>query len=276
MRGRVDRYNQTPALALTFGVDVAQPFQEILDDLGTHNKIVMSQRDGGEYESSLAAGSMSTLAPPDGVGEYKQRVEVDTADETADLPVLAEWWLYRGTLPRARYSSVTVNLAANPELVDACNVLEIGDLITVDGYEPDTIPLIVIGFTDVIGWHNDRPVRSITFTTRPADLFMPGVYDTVRYDSASTSTGTVSYPPGATSIVFSTTDSGDAWATTGNGTPYDCICSGERFTVTAMGAVSGSGPYLQTATVVRSVNGVRKTLNSDEEIHAFAAGRYAL
>jgi hypothetical protein len=275
MRGRRDRYEQTPVLELTFGVDVAPPFQETLDDLDTHNRIVVSQRDGGDYEAILSSGVMSVQPPPDGVGEYKQRVDVCTADEAADLPALAGWWLNRGTLARSRYATVTVNLGANPELADACNTLEIGDLITVAGYEPDPVPLIVIGFVDTIGWHNKRIVRSITFTTRPADLFLPGVYDTARYDSASTSTG-AEYAPSATSIVFSTTNAGDVWATTGNGTPYDCVCAGEKFTVTAMGAVSGSGPYLQTATVTRGVNGVNKTLPSGEAIHAFTPGRYAL
>jgi len=276
MRGRVDRYNQTPVLELTFGVDVAPPFKEILDDLDTHNRVTVSQRDGGDYEAILATGDMSVQPPPDGVGEYKQKVDVCTEDEDADLPVLAGWWLNRGTLARSRYASVTVNLGANPELADACNALDIGDLITVAGYEPDPVPLIVIGLVDTIGWHNKRITRSVTFTTRPADLFLPGVYGTARYDSGSTTTGSTSYAPSATSIVFSTTVRGDVWATTGNGTPYDCVCAGERFTVTAMGAVSGTGPYLQTATVRRGANGINKTLPANAEIHVATPGRYAL
>lgn len=228
MRTRVDRYSQTAALALTFGVDIAPPFNEILDDLDTHNRVVMSQRDGGDYETALTTGAMSTQAPPDGVGEYKQQIGVDVADETIDLPQLGGWYLNRGTLARSRYNSVTVNLAANPELAAACNALEIGDLITVDGYEPDTVPLIVIGLVDTIRSHN----RTITFTTRPAEPFQPGVYDTARYGSSSTVTG-ASYAPSRNTIVFRTANLGDLWST--SETPYDCICSGERFTVTTMG-----------------------------------------
>ena len=269
MRTRRDRYNQTPALELTFGLDVAAPFNEILDDLDTHNRIVMAQRDGGQYETALTTGTMSTAAPPNGVGEYRQQVDVDVDDEANDLPALGGWWLNRGTLARSRYASVTVDLVANPEHAAACNTLEIGDLITVAGYEPDTIPLIVIGFVKVIGSHT----RKITFTTVPADLFEPGVYDTARYDSGSTTTG-AAYSPATASIVFSTTSSGDVWSTTA--TPYDCVCAGERFTVTAMGAVSGSGPYLQTATVIRGVNGIRKTLPAGEPIHTATPGRYGL
>jgi hypothetical protein len=271
MRTRRHRYNQSAGLALTFGVNVAVPFREVLDDLDTHNRVIVSQRDGGDYEASLTTGRMSVQAPPAGVGEYKQTVAVDIADETAAGPVLAGWWLSRGTLERSRYSSVTVDLLAHPELATACNALDIGDLITVAGYEADTIPLIVIGLVDTIG----NNTRRITFTTVPAELFLPGVYDTARYDSASTTTG-ASYAAGVNTIVFSTADFGDLWATTGNGTPYDCVCAGERFTVTAMGAASGTGPYTQPATVSRAINGVAKTLPANEPIHVATPGRYAL
>lgn len=275
MRTRVDRYNQTPALALTFGANIAPPFEEILDDLETHNRIVMSQRDGGDYETALESGSMSTQPPPAGVGEYKQQIGVCVETEATDLPVLGGWYLNRGTLERSRYATVTVNLAANPELIDACNALEIGDLITVGNYEAESIPLIVIGFVDTIGWHNRRPVRIITYTTRPADLFAPGVLGTMRLDSTTTTTA-AEYSPSATSIAFSSTSVNSSWSTTA--TPYDVTIVGERVTVTAMGAVSGTGPYLQTATVRRGVNGVNKTLPSGSPAHVSPAvrGRYAL
>ncbi len=269
MRTRADRYNQTPALQLTFGVDVAAPFKEILDDLGTQNPIVMSQRAGGEYETALTTGPMSTQAPPDGAGDNRKRIEVNTDDELTNLPILAGYWLNKGTLQRSRYASVTVDLVANPEHAPACNSLQIGDLITVAGFEADTIALIVIGLLDTIGSHT----RRITFTTVPGDLYQSGVYDTARYDTGTTTAG-ATYAPADTSIVFSTTDADDTLSTTDE--PYDCLCAGERFTITSMGAVSGSGPFLQTGTVVRGTNVIRTTFTTGDEIHAFSPGRYAL
>jgi hypothetical protein len=46
--------------------------------------------------------------------------------------------------------------------------------------------------------------------------------------------------------------------------------------VTNMAAATGSGPYSQTATVTRAVNGISKTLPSGAEIHLARPARYAL
>lgn len=264
MRTRRHRYNQTPALALTFGSNVAVPFNEILDDLDTHNRVTVSQRDGGDYEAVLTTGRMSVQPPPAGVGEYRQRVDVNVANETTDLPVLAGWWLNRGTLERSRYSSVTVDLVANPSLAAACNALEIGDLITVAGYEADPIPLIAIGLLDVPG----NNTRKVTFTTVPADLFLTGVYDDTvkRFDvRGSLTVGTMSTTFGTVTA----TQPNDKW---GSSTPYDILVAGERMTVNSV-FNSGANKGLN---VTRSVNGVVKTHAAGEEVHIANQGRYGL
>ena len=103
------------------------------------------------------------------------------------------------------------------------------------------------------------------------------VYDDTRkrYDSR-TSTLNTSYSAGATSMVVRFTDIRDAWSTTSE--PYDWIVSGERITITSMGAVTGSGPWTQTATVTRSVNGVVKAQVSGAPVHMHPEqqARYAL
>jgi hypothetical protein len=265
-RTRGSLYNQTAALALT-RTDLSPPFQEILDDLNTHNSVTVKQRDGGSSQAVLTSGAMSTADPPSGVGEYKQDVNVNVYNE-ADLPLLAGWYLNRGTLERSRYAAVTVDLTKNPAITAAATAVDIGDYITVSGVELAAIPLLVIGTVEKIGTHS----RTLTFTTVPADLFNPGLYDTARYDSGSTVTNT-SYTSSATSIVFNTTNAGDVWSTVG--VPYDVLIEGEQITVTAMGAVSGTGPYLQTATCTRHVNTVTKALSSGAEIHVATPGRYA-
>jgi hypothetical protein len=273
MRTRAHRYNQTPALTLSFTTagQIVPPFKEVLDDLETHNWVTVSQRGGGSAEAILTTGPTSIQPPPAGVGEEKTTVDVNVADEADDLPLLAGWWLNRGTLARPRYPSVSIDLLGSPGLVAAAAAANIGDLITVSGYEPDVIPLIVIGIVEAIGSHT----RKMIFTTAPADLFITGVYDGTarRYDSASTVTN-ASYAAGVGTVVFKTTNPGDLWSTVS--TPYDCVCAGERFTVTAMAAATGTGPYLQTATVTRGANGINKQLDAGESIRIANPGRYAL
>jgi hypothetical protein len=263
------RLNQTPALAL-IPTDLPALPKEVTDDLDPHNIVTAAQRDGAEYTARDDTGPLGTQPPPDGVGEYRQTVDVNIYDET-DLPQVANWWLYRGTVNLPRFPQVTINLAAlGPAKIAEVETVDVGSVITIDGYREYTIRLYVLGWTETIGTHT----RTIVFTCAPDQQFNAGEYDDgiVRYDSASTTTG-ASYTPTATSIVFSTTDAGDLWWTGGT---YDCICAGERFRVEAMGAASGSGPYTQPATVVRAVNGVRKTLPAGEPIHVATPGRYAL
>ena len=57
---------------------------------------------------------------------------------------------------------------------------------------------------------------------------------------------------------------------------YDWLVGGERITVTAMGAVTGSGPWTQTATVVRAVNGVSKAQTAGTAVHLADAKRWGL
>jgi hypothetical protein len=54
------------------------------------------------------------------------------------------------------------------------------------------------------------------------------------------------------------------------------MISGERVTVTSMGARSGTGPWLQAATVTRAVNGINKDLPSGASVVLATPGRYAL
>lgn len=270
LRTRANRYNQTP-LALTFPSQVSAPFEEVLDDLNTHNQVTISNTNGGEYVTTLASGAMSTQAPPAGVGLYAQTIDVNVSDEPTNLPLLAGWWLNRGTLPNSRYPTVTVDLVANPSLVASINAMTIGDMVTVTGFSFDVITLIVIGISQKIGSHT----RAAVLTTVPADLFNTGQYDNTskRYDSASTTTN-ASQTTTSTSWAIKTTNVGETWSTVS--VPYDWFVAGERVTVTAMTAPAGTGPYTQTATVTRSVNGVVKTHASGESIRIATPGRYAL
>lgn len=271
LRTRADRYASAaaPALALTYPAHISEPFVEIVDDLETHNVVTVSDAGGYEYTAILASGDMSILDPPTGVGEYRQQIDVNVENPEATLPGLAAWWLNRGTLNRSRYDSVTVDLVANPGLVADAEAVVPGDVISITGYEPQVFYLVVIGISERIGSHS----RRITFTTVPAELFVPGVYDAARYD-VENSTTNASQTTTSTSWAIKAADLDSVWSTTS--LPYSWLVEGEMVTVTAMTAATGSGPYTQTAAVARSVNGVVKTHPSDAPIHIANPGRYAL
>lgn len=276
---RTDRYNQTPAIQFTLA-DFPAPPTEYTDSTDVYNVMTASQRDGGDSTAQDDTGPLGTAAPPTGVGEKRGTVDVNVSSESL-LANVANWWLRLGTVDRPRYPRVVVNLTAldagRIALIESINV---GSVITIDGYREDLIRLHVLGYTETIG-----PVeRTITFTCAPDQQYDVAVYTAAgaplastqkRYESRTSTTNATSTTT-ATTIVVTFTDLRDAWSTTS--VPYDWAIAGERITVTAMGAVTGAGPYTQSATVTRSVNGVVKTHVAGETIHMHPdqQARYAL
>lgn len=269
---RGGRYNKDPALEL-IPTDFADLPAELTDDLGVHNVVVVSQRGGSDVTARDDSGPMGTQPPPDGVGEYKQEINVNVDETTAQyrLPQEANWWLRRGTVNLPRFPEVTIDLGASPHLITDVEAVDVGSVITITGLREYTIRLYVLGWTETIGTHT----RSVTFTCAPDQQFQVGEYDatTDRYD-LRTCTMSSSAAAGVTSLSLAITDD-ERWSTTS--TPYDLLISGELVTVTSMGARGGSaGAYTQTATVTRAVNGISKTLAAGDAVHVATPGRWAL
>jgi hypothetical protein len=270
---RADRYARDVTLALTPHDLPALP-PEVVDDLPIHNHVTVTQRDGAAATAVDATGPLGTLPPPDGAGEYRQNKDVNVTAPRFQLPQLANWYLRRGTVDLPRFPQVTVNLAAlSPARRAQVAAVDVADVITIDNFREDLIRLHVLGYTETIGHPN---ARSITFVCAPDEQFDVAVYDdTSKRADSRTSTLSGSYSATATSMVVTFTDLRDQWSTTA--VPYDWELAGERVTVTAMGAVTGSGPWTQTATVRRSVNGVRKPqVPGPVHIHRAQRARYAL
>lgn len=260
--------NRPVALALTKGVDVAPPLRKVIGDVGTVNDLTITNWDGTSERLTRDTGRKSTLEPPDGVGRYKLPLAVSCLDGGAQMIDRGDWELAQGTLDRPRYKQVVVNMLASPTHRTAVGSMRPGDVITIDGVEPDTVYLRVISIERA----GNQVEDVATLNCLPADIWLGGVYDDAIADSASTTLG-VARDTTQTSWTFSTAVLGDVWSTTAE--PYDAIAAGERITVTSMGAVTGTGPYTQTATVTRSVNGVVKAQSAGEEIHIYRPGRYA-
>lgn len=270
------RLNQTPALTLVPTDFPALP-DEVTDDLDVANVVTAQQNQGASITTRDDTSPLGTQSPPDGMGELRHTVDVNVADESTDLAQHANWWLRRKTVNLPRYPQVTLNLAAAPHLVDAVDAMDIGQVIEITGFRENTIRLIVLGWTETIYTHR----RIITFNTVPDQQFVTGQYSPTTRDERADSASTVlktAVSTSATTLTFRTTNAGDIWrpGTNVNGM-YDCYISGERVMVTSMGSASlVSGAYDQTATVVRSINGVVKSLSADEPIHVWNPARWAL
>lgn len=272
------RYNQTPALTLNAaGSSHGMPSLpvEVTDDLPVHNVVTAKQRDGGEYTATDSTSPMGTQAPPDGRNEYRQTVDVNVAEEATGLYQQAHWWLGRGTVNLPRYPQVVVNLAAlDAATLAQVEAVDVGNVIEIVNYRENTIRLYALGWTETLGRSDAE--RVIAFTCAPDQQFVVGEWDAADslWDSRTTTLKTAVNAT-ATSLTFRTVSSKGVWSTTGE--PYDVFVSGERITVTSMGAASlVSGAYDQTATVVRSINGIRKSLAAGDPIAVATPGRWAL
>jgi hypothetical protein len=257
-------------LELTYD-ECAPSLRPVLDNQGAANVVTVSQRSGYEVTVEDRTSEMGAQPTPDGIGPYKMTVNTNLQDD-ADADPIALWWLSRGTVPDARYPTVTVDLDAYPVLATTVRGVRIGDRLTITGLDPDAIDLLVIGFKDQ---QKTQKRNLVTFICEPYGVLDVGVYDdtSTRYDSRTTTLG-ASRDTTQTSWTFSSTDRFDAWSTTEE--PYNVECDGEVVTVTSMGAVSGSGPYTQTATVVRSVNGIVKTHSAGARIQIADPAYWAL
>jgi hypothetical protein len=271
MRTRDDLYRQT-AKAFTYPTHIAPPFNERYDYVGVTNRVTVTQREGGEATAALESGPMSVLPAPDGIGEKRAGVDVNVGDE-AVLPLIAGWELAQGTTPGARFPEITFDLDATPAIQATVALLDMGDRITISGFRYDTLDLIVIGLREF----SQARRRKVTAVCVPGAVFSQvGAYDdaTQRYDSASTTLKT-GVNTTATALVFRTASEWDTWDQVA--VPYETFIAGERVRVTAMGAPAlVSGSYDQAATVVRSINGVVKSLSAGAPIHIATPGRYAL
>lgn len=267
-----------------YGTHIAEPFDPVDDDQQIRNAV--TARRPGSTVGALAEqedGPLSILPPPAGVGRYEASYDVNVATDAA-LTGAAQWLRHLGTYDELRYPAISFMLhndaftgdaAANSDAVR----IDIGRRFTVDELPawlpPDAVPVLPQGTSEQL----TDDTWNITATTVPAGTYDVGVYDATdsRWDSKTTTLGNAPTTTG-TSFTLSTTAAGDVWSTTE--TPYNLVVCrdgvrGEVVTCTVMGAASGSGPYTQTATVTRSVNGVVSSWQVGDEIHAADAGRWA-
>lgn len=271
------RYEQatTPALSLAYPSQIAGPMQEITDARDVFNDVTVKNTGGGSARAELLTGPYAVADPPAGAGRTDKTINVNVYDEQV-LPEFAAWWLARlSTSSATRYDTITIDFDANPELITAVNALDPGQVLEVTGRTPDPLLLQVLEISRTTTRSRARVVLSVDDAT----AFAVAHWSTppAKYDSATTTLGPARTST-ATSWPIETTDRGDCWWTGATvGTPYPWLVAGERLNVTGMTApVLSGGVWTQTATVVRSVNGVTKAQAAGAPIHVATPGRYAL
>jgi hypothetical protein len=265
---------QTPTLTLDYAAGhVAPPFRPVVAAVAGNvaNNVTVKNANAGEAVRILTSGPLSNAAPPAGINDQKQTVDVNLYDETTDLPERANWELARLTVPTRRFTKVVVDLLANPSLAATVATVREGDHIVVTNYPPDDVHLMVTGITEVSGVIE----RSITFETEPHDIWNIGRW----------TDGTWRWGCGRLAISGSPTSAATSWTVTSperldmltpGATSVDYVAGGERVTVTNVGAVTGSGPFSQVLTVTRSVNGVVKAQTTNTSIAVYNARRWGI
>ncbi len=260
------------SLSYSVGKHLSGRFTSTPDDTNVVNDVQLSRDNGGTARATLDVGPMSTQAPPNGIGRVPNSPSINNYVDSR-LPSLAQYALYLGTWPEARYTSVEMLLHRTEFTSDSATLLlaqktDLGDPITVTDMPQftaaDAVQLMARGVTETL----NNFERKLAFSTVPYGLYRVSELSTatgeeLRADAARDSsyagqTQIAAATSSATSLTVTTLSGPVLPTTAGDPTqfPFDVWQAGERMTVTAV--VGATSP--QTVTVTRSVNGVVKAI----------------
>lgn len=262
-RTRESLYNQMALVEFDYDQGhLSPPLEPFNDDLNVRNDVTVSKDRGSSYRAVLETGVLSIAEPPVGIGRYDEAIQLN-AFRDSQLPDLAGWYLHLRTVRGTRYPVITVDLSTPVVAENLAYVLmtaDLGDLLTIDHtldwMPPEEVRQLLRGYSEVIGIvEHEMSLNSI-----PATPWTIATYGVSRYGSAGTTLGS-DIDTTATSLSFST-PVGPNWTTVSGHYPLDIVIGGEQMTITAM---SGSGTS-QTATVIRSVNGIVKSHSAGAKV----------
>jgi hypothetical protein len=243
--------NQTAALALTYGVDVAPPVKPVTDNLGIANDITANGRSGATARAERLTGPLNTSDPlddPEGIGRTEGSIDVNPELDTA-LADLAGATLLTSTWPGARYRTVTIDLSKHPDLLPAVMGLRVGDLITIDDLDADQVELLVLGGEHtVVTYHH-----VVQLNCTPAGPYrvatVGNTSELSRIGSRSSSLA-ADFTPG-TSTSLSVAVTGPLWSTSASG--FHIRVGGVVLNVTAIAGASSPQTFTVTQTPVNGI-----------------------
>ncbi|TQN30622.1 phosphodiesterase/alkaline phosphatase D-like protein [Haloactinospora alba] len=149
---------------------VSPPLEPTNDDQQLTNDFTASRQDGGEVRYERENGPVSVQDPPNGVGRYTGSETFNVASDD-QLPSQAGWHVHKGTVDKARYPSVTVDLTDRTRAGLRPDVarLDVGDRVTIDNppsfLPPEQIDLIAEGYEETINLDS----WEITYNASPAE-----------------------------------------------------------------------------------------------------------
>lgn len=267
-RPRTARYNRSTWMTWTIGDDgdiTGRP-RPVDNNQRIRNRWTLTREDGGEAVAEDAAHIARSGPRPD--------IATINIHDPARLAAHASWRVHLGVWPEYRWPSLEVDFTDSPSQLALWRGRPFAPRVTVTGI-PAQGPIGTDADVIVEGWTQEITSHSwkVTASCSPARPWDVAVYGTARRDSSST----VLVPAaaaGVSPLTLSTVNPASTWSTTAE--PYDQVISGEVVTVTSMGAASGSGPFLQTATVTRAVNDIAKDLPIGSTARLATPARYAL
>lgn len=241
-RPRSTRYNQDPALV----VDLAPPnmySQETrpesvvaptYDDRGIRNDVTVSRRDGSSARV-VDAGHAARH------GTYDDSVELGVATD-AVLPYHAGWRVHLGTWEEMRYPGIPVDLAGNPDLIDAWL-----NLLPGDRAQQVNVPSPHPGYVDQVADGMSHTIRQRDWSGQvvgtPAGPWTAGVVEDDSLGRADTDgsrwVGSVDAGSDTSERVLVT--AGDPWITTATHPsqfPLTILSAGVELSVTGIATVA--------------------------------------
>ena len=266
---RVFAYNPVVRMALDWsGGDLAEAPAPTDDDQRLFTRWKVKRRFGSEAtyvneEAKARHGQITT----------SKEINID---DDARLDWHAAWATALTTVDDLRWPVIELDLVAHPELIGDFLTCRIGSRITVANPKAQipgvTIDLIIEGIKQKIG----RNVWRVTLACSPAKIWTQIAQWSTPGKLWGSKTTTLAEDIDLTETGWNITTSSkyETWSTTASG--YQWELDGEVVTVTAMTAAAGSGPYTQTATVIRGVNGVTVAHSNGAAVRMAAPARYGL
>lgn len=275
----------TGGATLTYSAGDLSDIQPTYDDLMTSNLWTATRSNAGTTGSSATAemtsGPMSTQDPPSGIGERAKSASPNVYLDGL-LPDQAWWRLNLGTWDGERYPQIEVKLArsnfsTNSTLTNAVAGLDVGDPLTItgwdlSGYPPNDVEQLAVGYTEVMS----NVQWDVTFNCIPAGPWQVAIHgDGIsRYDTEA-STLHADITSTATSMTVDTT-SGPRWVTSAEDAgafPFDIRIGGERITV---GSITGTSNPQTFGSLTRHVNGVTKSHTAGDSVSLWRPSRYGM
>lgn len=264
-RTRTSAYHQLTTLTLDYAQgQLDPPLEPARDDTWLRNDIRVARIGGAPpVRAQLLIGRKSVLAPHlGGSGRYDEGFELSLYSDGQCVGI-AWWKLGVGTQEGTRYPRVTLDLSTEQiiaaGLTDNALDMDIFDLMALVNmfkkHDPKSAGLLLRGYTETLR----NFVHKITFTCMQEGPFRVGVVDASdnKVDAANSTITGGPFAAGVTTI--SVLPTSGPWVT--GAVTLDLDIGGEEVRATN---IAGTSP--QTFTVLRSRNGVSKTLTNGTRV----------